>query len=188
MADLTPIDDSIEPIAPDEIIQLTTLDASAAANASNSMAVLSAVSTAASTAPSAIDAVAAAARANAGLRVTFPPQVMQGLRDGSLKLMRSTQGDRLSTAVDASHQVVAHGRIVGDVANTGSKAAIGASIATASVVMLPIAVAALASYQQQKQLEAALGDIQATLDRIEERMKDEEHGVCDAADAFIRVA
>lgn len=189
MTETTSQSRAVEALPADDLVRVTALPDTASSRADNPMAVLSAVSTAASATPAAIDAIAAAARSSSGLRVTFPPEVMQGLRDGTLKLMQSTKGGHLSTAVDATtNQVAAHGRVVGDVAGTGSKVAVGASIATASVVMLPIAVAALASYQQQKQLEAALADIQATLNRIEERMKDEEHGVCDAADAFIRVA
>lgn len=179
----------IEPLTADDLIQVTVLPGAAAKPPDNPMAILSAVSTAATATPAAIDAIAAAARANVGLRITFPPEVMKGLRDGSLKLMNSSKGGHLSNAVNAvTGRTVTPGHVVGNVAGTGSKAAAGATIATASIVMLPIAVAAIASYQQQKQLEAALADIQATLDRIEERMKDEEHGVCDAAESFIRIA
>lgn len=189
MTEQTSSANDLAPIRADDLVHISPLPVTHTPAADNPMAVLSAVSVAASAAPAAIDAITAAARASGGLRITFPPAVMKGLRDGTLELMRSTKGDQLATAVQAtSKQVAAHGRVVGDVAGTGAKAAFGASLATAGIVLLPVAVASLASYQQQKQLEAALADIQATLDRIEERMKDEEHGVCDAADAFIRVA
>ena len=113
---------------------------------------------------------------------------MKGLRNGTLKLMTTASGEQKSIAVSAvSNTVVAHGTVVGTAATAG-KAATGAAVMTGAVVMLPIAIAAIASYQQQQQLERALGNIQATLDRIEERLRDEEHGVCDAAGSFIELA
>lgn len=156
------------------------------AGAHNSLAVLSAVGMAANAMPSATDAILSAARSGAGLRVEFPPQVMKGLRDGSLKLLTTSDGSRTATAVtSSSNHFVANGRVVGEAGGTALK---GATLATAGVVMLPIAVAALASYQQQQQLERALADIQSTLNRIEERLKDTEHGVCDAAESFVAMA
>lgn len=153
--------------------------------ASNSVAILSAVGVAASAMPSAAAAILSAAESGAGLRVVFPPQVMRGLRDGSLKLLTTKDGTQTATAVDRASSFVANGRVVGD---AGGSALKGATLVTAGVVMLPIAIAALASYQQQQQLERALADIQATLDRIEERLKDEEHGVCEAAESFLTLA
>jgi hypothetical protein len=151
----------------------------------NSVAVLSAVSVAAAAMPSAADAVLAAARAGNSLRVVFPPEAMKGLRDGSLKLLTTKSGTQTATAVGKGSKFVANGRVVGA---AGGGALSGATLAAAGVVMLPIAIAALASYQQQQQLERALADIQATLDRIEERLKDEEHGVCEAAESFLELA
>lgn len=147
--------------------------------------VLGAVSVAAAAMPSATDAILAAARAGNSLRVVFPPEVMKGLRDGSLTLLTTKAGTQTATAVGTGSKFVANGRVVGA---AGGGALGGATLATAGVVMLPIAIAAIASYQQQQQLERALADIQATLDRIEERLKDEEHGVCEAAESFLRLA
>src|SRR5690606_12031148 len=113
------------------------------------------------------------------------PEVMRGLRNGTLHLLQTKSGQHTATAVDSASSFVANGRVVGD---AGRRAVTGATVATGAVIMLPIAVAAIASYQQQQQLERALKDIQASLNRIEERMKDEEHGVCDAAESFISVA
>ncbi len=150
--------------------------------------VLGAVSAAATASPVALEAIRSAARSGKGLHVEFPPEVMNGLRNGTLKLMTTVSGDQKSIAVNAaSNSIVAHGQVVGTAATAG-KAATGAALTTGAVVMLPIAIAAIASYQQQQQLERALGNIQATLDRIEERLRDEEHGVCDAAGSFIDLA
>jgi len=148
-------------------------------------AVLSAVASAASVAPAAAAAIMSAAEHGSSLRVEFPPEVMRGLRNGTLHLLQTKSGQHTATAVDSASSFVANGRVVGD---AGRTAVTGATVASGAVIMLPIAVAAIASYQQQQQLERALKDIQASLNRIEERMKDEEHGVCDAAESFISVA
>jgi len=171
-----------------ELVTITDLVPQSAAPARLPAPVLGAVSSAASASPLALEAIRNAARSGNGLRVEFSPEVMKGLRNGTLKLLTTKSGDQTATAVQAvSNTYVANGRVVGSAATAG-KAATGAAMMTGAVVMLPIAIAAIASYQQQQQLERALGNIQATLDRIEERLRDEEHGVCDAAGSFIELA
>ncbi|MHB1138986.1 MAG: hypothetical protein ACYC2O_08515, partial [Microthrixaceae bacterium] len=158
--------------------------------------VLGALASAAETSPSAIRAIREAASTSRSIRVTFSPEVMKGLRDGSLGLMRTTSGDQKATAVNALGQFVEHGRVVSGAGRSSSstaagvagKVGTGAAITSGAAVMLPLAIASIATYQQQKQLEQALHGIQVTLDRIEERLQDSDHGVCDAADAFVELA
>lgn len=170
-----------------ELVTISDLAPSAAAPAQLPTPVLGAVSAAATASPLALEAIRNAARSGSGIQVEFAPEVMKGLRNNTLRLMTTAAGDHTATAVDASGKVVANARVVGTMGTAG-KAATGAAMMTGAVVMLPIAIAAIASYQQQQQLERALGNIQATLDRIEERLRDEEHGVCDAAGSFIELA
>lgn len=171
-----------------ELVRISDLTSLATTPTELPAPVLGAVGAAATASPIALEAIRSAARSGKGLRVEFPPEVMNGLRNGTLKLMATTSGDQKSIAVNAaSNTIVAHGKVVGTAATAG-KAATGAAVMTGAVVMLPIAIAAVASYQQQQQLERALGNIQATLDRIEERLRDEEHGICDAAGSFIDLA
>ena len=171
-----------------ELVRISDLTSLATVPAGLPAPVLGAVSAAATASPLALEAIRSAARSGKGLRVEFPPEVMEGLRNGTLQLLTTKSGEQLATAVKGgSKTFAANARVVGS-ADTAGKLGAGAVLTTGAVVMLPIAIAAIASYQQQQQLERALGNIQATLDRIEERLRDEEHGVCDAAGSFIDLA
>ncbi len=170
-----------------ELMLVRDLAPSAAPPRGLPMPVLGAISTAAAASPAVTEAFRTASRAGTGLQVVFTPEVMKGLQDGTLKLLTTKTGEQTATAVNAASDFVANGRVVGTVGTAG-KLGTGAGLAATAPVLLPIAIAAVASYQQQQQLERALGNIQATLDRIEERLRDEEHGVCDAAGAFIELA
>lgn len=171
--------------AAQDLIRVVDTPDGGTARERNSAAVLSAVGTAASAMPAAVAAFQSAARQGAGLSVVFPPAVMQGLRDGTFRLLQTADGSMTATAVNSAGSFVANGRVV---EGAGKSVVAGGTLGTSAVIALPIAIAAIASYQQQQQLERALKDIQSSLDRIEERLKDEEHGVCDAAESFIAIA
>lgn len=68
-------------------------------------------------------------------------------------------------------------------AATGASVTLGA----VAVVALPIVVAAGAAYMQQRRLEQTLDSIKEVVDRIEERLRDADTGVCDAADTFLEL-
>lgn len=55
-----------------------------------------------------------------GLSVVFPPTVMKGLSNGSLKLMETATGDAAIAVSSTTGQIVKHGRVVSD-----SAAAVG---------------------------------------------------------------
>ncbi len=170
-----------------ELIQVSDLNHSSSTPKHLPAPVLSAVGAAATASPLALESIRAASQTGSGLQVVFTPTVMRGLRDGSLKLLTTRTGEQTATAVNLSNSFVANGRIVGTATAAGSVGA-GTTLGAAALVLLPVAIAAIASYQQQQQLDRAFGNIQATLDRIEKRLQDEEHGVIDAAVSFIGVA
>jgi hypothetical protein len=158
-----------------------------------SAATLAALESIAAASPEAMAAIRQAAKAGRGLQVTFPKEVLIGLRTGTLRLM-GTQSGQMATAVDGAGKIVAHGRIAAGAgvvagAGTGVAAGAGASIALgAAVVVLPLAIAGAAAYAQQRRLEKSLESIQAVVDRIESRLRDADYGVCDAADHFLELA
>src|SRR5690606_4479785 len=65
-------------------------------------AVLSAVASGASVAPAAPAASMSAAEHGSSLRVEFPPEVMRGLRSGTLHLLQAKAGQHAATAVDSA--------------------------------------------------------------------------------------
>lgn len=184
------------PVAASDLIQVSDLAARPTEPDLLPAPVLGALASAAEASPLALQAIREAAANSNSIRVTFSPEVMRGLRNGSLRLMNTVSGDQKATAVNAAGQFVEHAKVIGGAgrspgsaaAGVAGKVGTGAAITSGAVVMLPLAIAAIATYQQQKQLERALHDIQATLDRIEERLQDSDHGVCDAADAFVALA
>lgn len=148
------------------------------APAPSSSAVLAALSTAGIASPHLQQAFRAAADASSGLRVIFPADIQQMLKRGSASLMVTDTG-RMATAVAKDGKILAHGRVV--------DAGVKASTAGIAAAALPVLVATAASTAQQQQLEKALASIQASVDRIEQRMKDTEHGICQSADRFVEL-
>lgn len=133
-------------------------------------------------------AISQASQSGSGLMVTFPPDITQALRVGTLHLMKSSSRT-LPTAVNASGKIVAQGSVV---AGAGAAAAGGtvaaASAATLAVAALPIVIAGAAAYAQQQQLERSLKEIKNIVQRIEERLEDTDSGVCAAAERFLSLA
>ena len=135
-------------------------------------------------------AIRSAAKVGDGLAVTFPPEVISGLRNGSLHLMKSADGF-IPTAVDASHAIVSNARVVGGVTAAGGVAggaAIGATATALAVAALPIVIAGAAAYAQQRQLNNTLDEIKEMVQQIEARLEDSDSGVCDAAERFLSLA
>ena len=135
-------------------------------------------------------AIRSAAKVGDGLAVTFPPEVISGLRNGSLHLIKSADGF-IPTAVDASHAIVSNARVVGGVTAAGGMArgvAIGATATALAVAALPIVIAGAAAYAQQRQLNNTLDEIKEMVQQIEARLEDSDSGVCDAAERFLSLA
>lgn len=132
-----------------------------------------------------------------GLSVVFPPTVMKGLSNGSLKLMETATGDAAIAVSSTTGQIVKHGRVVSDSAaavgggagavagGVAGAAASGTTLVAMAPILIPVAIAAAAAVAQQARLERALASIQAAVDRIEARLEDTDHGICDAAEAFL---
>lgn len=145
-------------------------------------------------APSLQLALRQASAAGEGVSVVFRPDVMAGLRDGSLRFMGSATG-QLPVVIDGAGQIVAHGRIVTEVgaaagagAGIGAGAAVGGASAMALAgAALPIVVVAGAAYMQQAEMRKRLDSIQHVVERIEARLEDADTGVCDAADQFLEL-
>lgn len=152
-----------------------------------SSALLAALQAVGSSSAALTTALKQAASNGQGLRVAFPPEVVNGLRTGTLHLM--TSGSRaLPTAVDTGGKIVSHASVVGgSVAGAGVGIAAGATIATVAAVALPIVIAGAAAYAQQRQLDQSLASITAVVERIEERLEDTDTGLCDAADEFLQL-
>lgn len=151
----------------------------------SSTALISALRSVAEASPAAASLIQRSAEIGTGMMVTFPPEVMKGLASGSLRLMETATGDAAVAVNSATGAIVKHGRVVGVGASVaGGGIAAGATAA----VLLPLAIAGAAAYAQQVQLEKALASIQAAVDRIEARLEDTDHGICDAAETFLRTA
>jgi hypothetical protein len=134
-------------------------------------------------------AIGKAASAGEGLLVAFPPHVVKGLRDGTLRLMKASDG-HLPTAIDGTGRIVAQARLVGaagagGVGGVAGGVAAGATAGALAVAALPILIASAAAYAQQRQLERSLASIKAVVERIEERLEDTDTGVCEAAEQFL---
>lgn len=113
-----------------------------------------------------------------GLSVVFPPTVMKGLSNGSLKLMETATGDAAIAVSSTTGQIVKHGRVVSDSAaavgggagavagGVAGAAASGTTLVAMAPILIPVAIAAAAAVAQQARLERALASIQAAVDRI----------------------
>lgn len=114
------------------------------------------------------------------LVVRFAPAIQRGLADGSLKLMSGGAGLR-AVAVSTST-----GAIAGNAVVVGSA---GAAAAPAAVAMLPVVLAAgaafAATWAQQRWMERTFAGFQASLHRIETRLRDADLGRIDAAERLL---
>jgi len=116
------------------------------------------------------------------LRVVFSPEIQRALASGQATLMQSAQF-ALPVAVNHSGQIMGMARVAG---GTGAKAgggiALGAAATIAWPVLLASAVAIGAAMAQQKWLENTLGRLEEALARIENRLRDDDHGALEAAE------
>lgn len=114
------------------------------------------------------------------LRVVFSPRVTLGLKTGRYVLMKSG-GKTLTVARHAkSMQFVQHGRVVGG--SAGSKAGMLGIAAATWPILLVTATTMAATLAQQAWLEDTLGRLEAALGRIEDRLRDDDHGALEAAE------
>ncbi len=160
-------------------------DSTTSLDTGGSAAMSAAVRAMADGSPAAIELLRTAAQQGAALTVTFPPAVRRGLLDGTLKLMSTSTGAAPMAVNVASGQIASHARVVGGAA---SGAVGGVALTATAAALLPLAIAGAAAYAQQAQLEKSLASLQAAVDRIEARLEDSDHGVCDAAEAFLETA
>lgn len=151
--------------------------------------VLAAVQALAEGAPTLMAALSRAAVAGDALAVTFRPEVIAGLRDGTLHLMQS--GTRtIPVAVDGAGKIAAHGTVVagaGAAVTGGATVLAGGSAMAVATAALPVVIVAGAAYMQQAELRRRLDAIQDVVERIEARLEDADTGVCDAADQFLEL-
>lgn len=148
------------------LLRLETMPAFVAPEAgtpASSAAMVAALRSVAESSPAAASLFQKSAELGTGMMVVFPPDVMKGLKDGSLRLMNTATGDAATAVNSATGKIVKQGRVVTDSAATGGKAAAatgGATVAAlAAPVLIPIAIAGVAAYAQQAQLERALASI-----------------------------
>jgi hypothetical protein len=166
------------------------------------------------TAAPAAQGVARAGTEAGDLIVRFSPQIREGLLDGTFELVRS--GGRLlprarnvlTGQFDQTAEVIgaagATAAAAGVVAGSGGAGIAGAGAAgaagTAGVagaagisapVLLPLAIAAgaalAASWAQQRWLEQTFAGVERALARIETRLRDDDFGTLDGAEALLEV-
>jgi len=116
------------------------------------------------------------ADANA-LEVVFSPAVMAGLRSNIYRFMESG-GESLAHVVDENGKVVEVGRLVTPHALSAAR------VAPMMLVGAVGAVGAIAAYQQQRWLEQSLGEIEASVRRVEQRLRDDDHAALAASNAI----
>lgn len=168
-------------------LELALMEPAGATVAPVAPSVLAALQALVAASPEVQATLARAVDGGRSLRVTFPPEVIRGLRDGTLDLLETSTGTA-PVAVDASTKaIVAQGRVVGGPSGPDAAVAAGLTLGAAAVA-LPVAVAGVAAYAEQQRLEQTLSGIQAAVDRVEERQRDREHGTIDAAERYLRIA
>ena len=116
--------------------------------------------------------VSSAANAGQSLEVAFSAATQMAIQAGTLHLMATPSG-ALPVAVDSMGRIRELARVV----------PFGAASASALLpVLLPAAAAAVASYYQHRVLQATLDGIREVVDRIEERLRDDDWAVLEAGD------
>ena len=118
--------------------------------------------------------VSAAALSGQALTVAFAPAVQTALSQGTLSLMQTASG-ALPVAVDSMGRIAGLARVMPATAITS---------AALLPVLLPAAAAAAAAYVQHQALQDALEEIKRRVDAILSRMRDDDWGTLEAADAL----
>ena len=121
--------------------------------------------------------VSAAAGAGQSLQVAFSGATQSAIQAGSLHLMASFKGS-LPMAVDSAGKI----REIARVVPAGGLVAGPALLP----ILIPAAAAAAASYYQHQALQATLDGIRQVVDRIEERLRDDDWAVLEAGDDLAR--
>jgi hypothetical protein len=133
----------------------------------------------------AIPGLAEAIGTRGAMRVVFSPEVRRALAHGSLRLM----GDRgLPIAVNHTGQIVEIAKVAGAGAGAGAAVGLGAAAVVAWPVVLASGVATAAAVAHQRWLEQTFAGLADQLDRIETRLRDDDLGTLDAADALVDLA
>lgn len=122
--------------------------------------------------------VASAANAGQGLQVAFSAVTQSAIQAGSLHLMAGATGT-LPMAVDSAGKIREIARVV----------PMGGVVAGPALlpILVPAAAAAAASYYQHQALQATLDGIREVVDRIEERLRDDDWAVLETGDALARL-
>jgi len=123
-----------------------------------------------------------------GLRVVFSTEARQALLSGRYKLMSSSTG-ALPVAVNAATNATAEiARVAPNAAvGVGGGIALGATAAAAWPIVLAAGVATAAAWAEQRWLERTFGELQASLRRVEARLRDDDHGAIEAADRLVKL-
>jgi hypothetical protein len=123
-----------------------------------------------------------------GLRVVFSSEARRALLTGRYRLMSSATG-ALPVAVNAATGATAEiARVAPNTAvGVGSGIALAATAAELWPIVLAAGVATAAAWAEQRWLERTFGDLQASLQRVEARLRDDDHGAIDAADRLVEL-
>lgn len=121
--------------------------------------------------------VSVAANAGQSMQVAFSSATQGAIQSGALSLMSSPTGV-LPMAVDSAGRIRELARVL----------PAGGVIAGPALlpILLPAAAAAAASYYQHQALQATLDGIHEVVDRIEERLRDDDWAVLEAGDDLPR--
>lgn len=121
--------------------------------------------------------VSSAAGSGQSLQVAFSSATQAAIQSGTLGIMSGSTG-ALPMAVDSAGKIREIARVVPS----------GGVIAGPALlpILVPAAVAAAASYYQHQALQATLDGIREVVDRIEERLQDDDWAVLEAGDDLAR--
>lgn len=126
---------------------------------------------------------ALAAATNTPLQVSFSADVRRLIATGQYSLDTTTGA--LPVARDQLGRFTEFGRFTPNTAIAGAELAAAPLIAVAWPFMLAIALSAAASWAQQRWLDQTFSALSASLDLIETRLRDDDFGVLEAADALV---
>ena len=163
----------VDPYLPDPIVRLkptTSVDQPGGRVVTSSAAAVASLGEALAPVSAIISQTAAAGKS---LQVAFTPSIQAAIDSGALHLMQGSAG-QLPTAVDSLGRIRANAHVVQQVGALSAGALLP--------VLLPAAAAAAASYYQHQALQATLDGIRDVVDRIEERLRDDDWAVLEAGD------
>jgi hypothetical protein len=126
----------------------------------------------------------AAARFSGSFRVVFSARARKGLADGTFRLMGNAA---LPVAVDQAGRIVEIARVPSAAVGAGAGVAAGATLMAAWPVALAAGVATAAAWAEQRWLERTFADLGKRLGRVEARLRDDDLGVVDGADALVEL-